>query len=264
MKLLEPSWEIIKQEKGVEGIYKQIEKVGRTCYKSSDCITEDSYKRFVDNLIKHKHYAMLEFGTVSLKFPYSYEADYGCNHYSICRLDINGNYTVISNLRVLQELGRLDDLKLYNPTPNIDKIRPTVRFITDRAIANELVRHRTMSFAQESSRYCNYSKDKFGNELSFIEPLWVKNADTKTKKEFYNYLATVENNYMKLSKDFKAQECRDILPLCTKTEIVVTGFIEDWKHLFDLRVLDKTGKAHPEMHRLLDSLYKYFKDNYYL
>jgi thymidylate synthase (FAD) len=172
MKLIKPYFEIIEQEPGLEGIYKQIELAGRTCYKSEDKITPDSAKGFVDRMIKSGHGAMLEHGTIYLKAdsefinPYIHPEDgeeeeyndlfkYGDNNYSVCheQRSVNGNTIyVTTNLRVLVENDWLDDLKyICEPTEYHEK-RVTVRFICDRGVSHEFVRHRVFSFAQESTR----------------------------------------------------------------------------------------------------------------
>lgn len=165
MKLIKPYFEIIEQEPGLEGIYKQIELAGRTCYKSEDKITPDSAKGFVDRMIKSGHGAMLEHGTVYLKDTYDVSAigswrhsigdKYSSNKYSVvntdCICDFRGIY-VTTNFRVLVENNWLDDLKyLCEPTEYHEK-RATVRFICDRGVSHEFVRHRVFSFAQESTR----------------------------------------------------------------------------------------------------------------
>ena len=182
MRLIKPSFEIIEQQAGLEGMYKQIELAGRTCYKSEDKITEDSAKGFVERMIKSGHGAMLEHGTVYLLIPYEEAIDtigddwvheqYSYNPYSVVAVYGN-NYYITTNFRVLVENNWMDDLKyICEPTKYHEK-RVTVRFICDRGVSHEYVRHRVFSFAQESTRYCNYSKDKFGNELTFIIPNWL-------------------------------------------------------------------------------------------
>lgn len=173
MKLIKPSFEIWEQSAGLEGVYKQIEKVGRVCYKSEDKITEDSAKPFVDRMIKSGHGAMLEHGTVYLKFETLTRAEkYLNNKYSEVRT-CYGSFYVTTNLRVLVENGWLDDLQYICEPTEYHERRVTVHFVCDRGVSHEFVRHRVMSFAQESTRYCNYSKDKFGNELTFIIPCWL-------------------------------------------------------------------------------------------
>lgn len=150
MKLIKPSYSIIEQECGLNGIYKQIELAGRTCYKSEDKITEDSAKGFVDRMIKSGHSAMLEHGTVYLAIPEWDErgmpifpdslADNpytkSCLAYSI--------WHVTTNYRVLVENNLLEYLKyLCEPTEFHEK-RVTVRFICDRGVSHEFVRHNNL------------------------------------------------------------------------------------------------------------------------
>lgn len=185
MRLIKPSFDILDQQCGLEGIYKQIEIAGRTCYKSEDKITEDSAKGFVDRMIKSGHGAMLEHGTVYLAMPMEtiipIEANrwgkYTKNPYSkgfkICEVNGQKRVAVTTNLRVLVENGWLDDLQYICEPTEFHEKRITVHFVCDRGVSHEFVRHRVMSFAQESTRYCNYSKDKFGNEITFIIPCWL-------------------------------------------------------------------------------------------
>lgn len=125
----------------------------------------------------------------------------------------------------------------------------------------ELVRHRKMSFCQESTRYCNYSKDKFGNELTFIEPTWYADSENVIKSSFVSLLRYSEDAYLDLlDHQYTPQQARQVLPNALKTEICVCGFEEDWKHFFRLRTsfLTKTGKPHPDMSYLADTLYTEF------
>lgn len=164
MKLIKPSFLIKEQESGLEGVYKQIEWAGRTCYKSHDKITEGSAKEFVDRMIKSGHLSVLEHGTVYLRIPIyaatSYMIDkYKNNPYSKTQINLNGksSYYITTNMRVLVEHDWLDDLKyICEPTEYHEK-RYTVRFICDRGVSHEFVRHRVFSFAQESTRYVGSS-----------------------------------------------------------------------------------------------------------
>lgn len=159
MKLIKQSFEILDQQCGLEGIYKQIEIAGRTCYKSEDKITEDSAKEFVDRMIKSGHGAMLEHGTVYLTMQYGInreESDsiekYVKNKYSKSTMDEHGKYHITTNLRVLVENGWMDDLQyICEPTEYHEK-RITVKFTTDQGILREFTRHRVFSFAVESTR----------------------------------------------------------------------------------------------------------------
>lgn len=286
MKLIKPSFEILDQQCGLEGIYKQIEISGRTCYKSEDKITEDSAKEFVDRMIKSGHGAMLEHGTVYLAMPVEtmipIEANgwgkYTKNPYSkgfkVCNVNGQKRVAITTNLRVLVENGWLDDLQyICEPTEYHEK-RITVKFITDQGILREFTRHRVFSFAVESTRYCNYTKDKFSNEITFIQPNWISDEDIKDYHINYNYFIDQDNNhitavnrfmsalknaeyfYMELIKlGWKPQQARNILPLATKCDMVMTGFVSDWKHFFALR---DAASAHPQAQELAHSLHEAF------
>ena len=155
MKLIKPYFEIWEQSAGLEGVYKQIEKVGRVCYKSEDKITEDSTKPFVDRMIKSGHGAMLEHGTVYLQFfwagavcqqcnqtaPNKLLDRYAGNKYSIVHYHGNDVY-VTTNLRVLVENNWLDDLKYICEPTEYHERRVTVHFVCDRGVSHEFVRHK--------------------------------------------------------------------------------------------------------------------------
>ena len=123
----------------------------------------------------------------------------------------------------------------------------TVKFICDRGIANELVRHRIASFAQESSRYCCYAKDKFGKELTFINPcFWEPDSDNYAR--WFHEMDEAEKTYLAMIEDGATPEqARDILPTSIKTEIVMTANLREFRHFFKLRAEGTTGKPHPQM-----------------
>ena len=279
MKLIESSVQIIEEKDP----YKMIELAGRTCYKSEDKITENSAKEFVDRMIKLGHGAMLEHGTVYLTITATSPEvrKYEINPYSRVKKisvdGINGRAYITTNYRVLVENKWLDDLKYQcDPTPSHEK-RITVKFICDRGVSHEFVRHRVFSFAQESQRYCNYNKDKFNNELTFIKPTWlniptgdytywdgdwcdIDNMKIQLPSDngiADNFLWCLNNAGMQyrllINKGLKPQEARAVLPNATKTELVMTGFESDWEGFFKLRC---SGAAHPDAKKLADELYK--------
>lgn len=273
MKLIKPSFEIWEQPAGLEGVYKQIEKVGRVCYKSEDKITEDSAKPFVDRMIKSGHGAMLEHGTVYLyirrKGNESLEVDrYLLNPYSKVVFSQSPNSRdmeiyITTNLRVLVENGWLDDLQYICEPTEYHERRVTVHFVCDRGISHEFVRHRVMSFAQESTRYCNYSKDKFGGEITFVLPNWMTSPiwdeNDKAGHIFLQTMKISEDVYLELlSEGWIPQQARAVLPNSLKTELVVTGFTSDWNHFFDLRARGTTGAPHPQAKELAEPLMKEF------
>ena len=123
----------------------------------------------------------------------------------------------------------------------------TVKFICDRGVSHELVRHRIASFAQESSRYCCYAKDKFGKELTFINPcFWEPDSDNYAR--WFHEMDEAEKTYLAMIEDGATPEqARDILPMSIKTEIVMTANLREWRHFFKLRAEGVTGKPHPQM-----------------
>ena len=135
----------------------------------------------------------------------------------------------------------------------------TVKFICDRGIANELVRHRIASFAQESSRYCCYAKDKFGKELTFINPcFWEPNSDNYAR--WFHEMNEAEKTYLAMIESGATPEqARDILPMSIKTEIVMTANLREWRHFFKLRAEGVTGKPHPQMLEITIPLLKELK-----
>lgn len=302
MKLIKPSFEIWEQPAGLEGVYKQIERAGRVCYKSEDKITENSAKPFVDRMIKSGHGAMLEHGTVYLyirrKGNESLEVDgYLMNPYSKVVFSQSPSSRdmeiyITTNLRMLVENGWLDDLQYICEPTEYHERRITVHFVCDRGVSHEFVRHRTMSFAQESTRYCNYSKDKFGSELTFIIPCWmdipegsiylgnydktsaryedgnVHIIDTKPPYigiDFIRSLCEAESNYLSIVRNgWTPQQARAVLPNSLKTELVVTGFTSDWEHFFGLRARGTTGAPHPQAKELAEPLMKEFITRKYI
>ena len=295
MKLCKPLCKIIEQEPGINGIYKMIEHAGRVCYKSEDKITEDSAKPFVERMINSGHWAMLEHGTVYLHIPNDdinwdfYYSRYRRNQYSKCNYfeNIHGkslmNLCITTNYRVLVENNWLGDLKYICKPTEYHAKRITVRFVCDRGVSHEFVRHRVMSFAQESTRYCNYSKDKFGNELTFIEPCWLEDynyKDNTYNQLFIDSLRFAEAHYLDLLKKWDdkipdkryktgfrnnpwtPQQARAVLPNSLKTELVMTGFADDWWG--EYLVIDKsTGLIDQRIHgKFYDELNNIDRDKY--
>ena len=295
MKLIKPSFQIIEPTGyTIDDIYKSIELAGRVSHKSEDKITETSAKDFVGRMLNMKHLATCEFGTIYLNLPnglisqalYGNLVDkYSENAYSIrvpyvekTGLVSIGRAAITTNYRVLVENNWLDDLQyLFAPTEYNHKTY-TVKFICDRAIANEFVRHRKFSFLQESTRYCRYSSDKFNSELTFIQPIWTyhqedgdygtldnpkrKNVGNKDGVffDFIKSLQYAEHYYLTLVKQgWKAEEARNVLPLSLKTELYMCGFAEDWKKFFELRSKKYgVGNPHPQADELATPLYEEF------
>lgn len=217
------------------------------------------------NMIKNNgHLSVFEFGTVYLKVPSGSMFDfskYVANKYSVVKV-FNLDKYITTNMRVIVENGYESDLKyLCEPTEYHEK-RITAEFICSRAIANEIVRHRVMSFIQESQRYCAYNNDKFGSSVKFIKPTWINDLDKPYSKMvdstrcWYRNMKTCEFHYFKLlNMGIKPQFARGVLPNDTATKIYVCGFESDWNHFFNLRC---SQRAHPDLKILADNLKQQF------
>lgn len=300
MRLIKPSFEILEQQPGYRGLMQHIERCGRTCYKSEDKITEDSAEKFVKMLVNRGHTAMVEHGTIYLTLNMTNRQEYFkycANKYSEAISEgeaEKGTWVgyVTTNYRVLLQNDWLGDLQyLTEPTKHIRRI--TVKFVCDRGVSHEFVRHRVFSFAQESTRYCNYSKDKFGNEVTFIIPCWADSLALQEVKgtvitsddfgnligEYYYHLngkeapyfetweITPERNFVAslqvaeqlylelLNQGWKPQQARAVLPNSLKTELIMTGTVKQWEGFFKLR---DANDAHPQARELAQPLHEEF------
>lgn len=277
MKLIKPSVEYIPQEEvriyTHEDLYHHIDKCARVCYKSEGNYNPDKSKDFVEGLIKRGHLTPLEHVTVYLtlnhgnKLYHELHDKYKNNPYSKV-VNKGDNCYITTNFRVLQENGWLEDLTYRSFDTEYHVKRYTMKFITDIAICRELLRHRKFSFANESTRYCNYSKGKFGGELTFITPTWYTGGNGTNDKEcfmdseFELSCEEAEKSYLRMiGWGATPQEARQVLPLATKTELVMTGFEDDWSHFMDLRLRGTTGKPHPDMQYIAQLVWDEFKDN---
>ena len=325
-------------------MFKHIEICGRTCYKSEDKITDNSYIKFINRLEKDEHGAMLEHGTIYLIIPvgtpiddpqYMWKIDivnfFIKNKFSkVNTEDINENvdvevkgygmrtqasvtlYYITTNWRVIFEAKdkqiikyfldnyhiekeSLKDSILQWMTPPTDKHekRYTVRFTYHLAVARDVNRHRVQSVGEESTRYCNYSKEKYGSELNIIEPIWftddekeiihdenehmsfrdmcdhiAKGVDKASMEQVDYWLfanmaceyAYMMNTTQFGEKNWTAQKGSLILPLDTKTESIHTAFVSDWCHFFNLRSLGTTGAPRPSAKEVAWPLMEEFLD----
>lgn len=208
MKLIKPSYEILF---GIDlSMLKNVERAGRTCYKSEEKQTADSAKEFIKKIIESGHESVIEHQSVS------------------------------------------------------------VLFICDRGVSHEIVRHRLCSFSQESTRFCNYNKDQFDNQLTFIIPLWFDGIDEgkyegtievpseSPRQIWLRAMHRAELDYIKLIKiGWQPQQARSVLPNALKTEIVVTANLREWRTIFKQRT---SVKAHPQMRELMVPLLEDFKE----
>lgn len=294
MKILKPSVEIIKQDPGIEGIYKAIEQAGRRCYQSQWKIDSGTAKPFVNMLIKSEHLAMLEHGSVYLQLPidknevcFFIDDAYSKVHI----LGETGSVFISTNYRVIVEnqMEHLLDF-LVSPQPYHEQ-RITARFQCQIAISREFNRHRKNSMAEMSTRYVNFSKERHGKEIRICLPDCCEHSGTQnlenkcSEEQFRKYcdlIATMCDDYTFNAIDYwlfanfaadysytkliecgwSAEKARTILPLDTATDLVHTAFISDWKHFFELRC-DK-AHAHPDAYNLATKLKELFIEQKYM
>lgn len=291
MNIVLPKFEEIK----IANPLKRIERCARVCYKSESKITEDSWRSLIcDRLEPSGHTAMFEHCGIYFTIPLSHYDEYPKHElYKILRspytkyniFATNDKYYISTNLRVIYENYRelYDEIILNSGVmPFASKVNPIIEFYDydstsleekrlfvprytfiftmDRIGSQSFCRHRVFSFAQESTRFCNYSNEhKFGHEISISYPCWLKKED---EEEFTKDMEVIENLYFKwIDKGYITEEARYFLPFGLKTEIVMTGFPDAWEHFFALRD-DK--HAHKQAQELAAPLKKYFKEHKYI
>lgn len=296
MKLIESSVGIIN----IDNPFMKIEKVGRTCYKSTSEMTEETAKKFYHNLVSRKHFAMLEHTVFVFQVTERiYHKIQGYKYFNYSVEELAGGYErflVSANLRAINEseesillsvlhnidpdlvyIGEFNDHYIsedYCKVVDIDNIPDiqehaykkhkhlTFHFICDRGVTHEIVRHRPCSYAQESTRYCNYSKDKFGSEITCIKPANYGEWSDIVKLHFCIALEKSEESYINmLNRGHTPQEARAVLPNALKTEIIMTANCEEFDHFFDLRSRGTTGAPHPDMKVVADKALAWYEAN---
>lgn len=268
MKLIKQSFQFVNQ-KGftLRDIYKHIEYCARISYKSQDKITDTSYEKFVNMLESRGHDRPLEFGTVYLTlrgddtdalrniFIYA-ENPWTKIRKQVIKAEYDPNIRVVlnyvtTNYRVIVENHLEEDLKyLCEPTEYHYK-RYTVHMILDRGVMDEFRTHVGLSHLAESTRYCNYSKDKFGNELTFIQPCWDIRGSN-----YIDFLQHAEWGYFRMLKNgWTPQQARSVLPLGIKSELISCGFKDAWENFFKRR---DAPDAHPMAQEIANPMHKEF------
>lgn len=290
MKLIKQSFEILEQtDYSLKGIKQFIEKCGRVCYKSEDKITDTSYEKFVDMLERKDHARPLEFGTVHLKtkssnFQGFMQALYAEGIFNDVWIKSNYNeevvYTTTNYRYYLDMIKRIPFIKNYFTEEDNEYYpkRYTVHFITSRGIMDEFRTHVTLSHLAESTRYCDYGRNRFDNEITCVIPHWcsdliegnsydlyvckfgltqTENLSEKSAK-WIESMCQAEQDYMDLLNDgCTAQEARDVLPLGVKSELISCGFGSAWCNFFYRRC---AKDAHPMAREIAIPLQDKFKE----
>lgn len=296
MRLVKPGYKIFAASNRPELPYSYdkpnnlIEVAGRTCYKSEEKITEDSSEKFVQMLKNNGHCAMIEHSWETRYYP-----TINLPHYKFLNfLQIHYIGTLVSgNIRAFDEWDFADKQDFKNPGKNDylnggenelnhiyrekrwDMLSATVKLVCDRGVTHEQVRHRPPAYAQESTRWCNYCQDRFGQHLAFAIPIWLSDCleegeynmespPVNISHEAYDWFDSMcyeENKYFHLVNEHKwiPGRARSILPNSLKTEIVVTADLAEWQHIFSLRT---APNAHEQMRELMIPLQEDFKKLY--
>lgn len=283
MKLIKQSFEILEQKDfSLIGIKKFIERCGRVCYKSEDRITDDSYEKFVNMLMKRDHARPLEFGTVHLKISSGMLfdkflqdlVDYKLYNPAWIKYKELPEYTYITTnyryyLQIIKKCPYIAEYfteqdNCYYPS------RYTVHMILSRGVMDEFRTHVSLSHLAESTRYCNYSKDKFDNQVTFVIPNWCNSLKEGSEQNyppfeinedeiiFMDALKNAQNSYLSLLKlGWTPQQARDVLPLSVKSELISCGFKDAWENFFYRRC---ANDAHPMAREIAIPLQKRFKE----
>lgn len=287
MKLIKQDFNIVNQQGfSIKDIKKHIEYCARISYKSQDKITDTSYEKFVDMLVKKDHTRPLEFGTIHLRISegvwndivLTLATDY---HYSTNWIQAKlhfGEYFITTNYRYYLFLTKIyPEIEKYFTEEDNELFpkRHTVHFILSRGIMDEFRTHVGLSHLAESTRYCNYSKDKFDNQITFIQPSWIildkeiapinelclLSGQYDRENPNLRYLASlVDANYayvLLLNKGWTPQQARDVLPLSVKSELISCGFEDAWSNFFYRRC---AKDAHPMAREIAIPLQEKFKE----
>ena len=174
----------------------------------------------------------------------------------------NVNSTIANAARTCYQSSPADDGRMVRSlvrsghTAMLEHASMTVKFVCDRGISHEIVRHRLASFGQESTRYCNYAKDKFNSEITVIKPRFFDEG-TEAYDMWYDACKYAEKQYFALlNEGCSPEQARTVLPTSVKTEIIMTADMTEWRHFFRLRALGTTGSPHPQMTELALPLLK--------
>ena len=283
MKLIKQSFEILEQKDfTIKGIKQFVERCARVSYKSEDRMTDTSYEKFVGMLESRDHARPLEFGTVHLRMS---DAQFECLQtllmdkvyndywikYNVIDTEDEDNCYITTNYRYYLELCKYDKGISEYLDPSDSPFYPrryTVHMILDRGVMDEFRTHVGLSHLAESTRYCNYSKDKFNNEVTFVIPSWCNSLIEGSKQEyspfeingdeveFMNALQNAQNSYLSLLKmGWTPQQARSVLPLGIKSELISCGFEDAWKNFFYRR---DAPDAHPMAQEIAKPMHKEF------
>lgn len=254
MILIEPKVELLKED----NFYSHVANCARVCYASNNN-SNVSDEQFCKNvLIANNHLSMFRHSTIYCKYDRNDWNRYTVDTFHLAQ-NINvidlGDLYVIMNGQSYLEFKRnnvAENLKIDShiikdlPNELNEYKRFTFKVITQISTSRELNRVSPNNIAERSTRYCNYSKDKFGNQICICKPYYYDNLEIADQLAFINRMSEYEGNYLnRISRGWKPEDAREFLPLCTATEVVYTYNVREWRHIIDLRYYEITGKSHP-------------------
>lgn len=254
MILIEPKVELLKED----NFYSHVANCARVCYASNNN-SNISDEQFCKNvLIANNHLSMFRHATIYCKYNKNDWNRYIVDTFHLAQninvIDI-GDLYVIMNGQSYLEFKRNNiaenlkiDSHIIKDLPNEFKNykRFTFKVITQISTSRELNRVSPNNIAERSTRYCNYSKDKFDNQICICKPYYYDNLEIADQLAFINKMSEYEGNYLnRINRGWKPEDAREFLPLCTATEVVYTYNIREWRRIIDLRYYGTTGKPHP-------------------
>ena len=284
VKIVEPAVEIYSLD-SVENIKKHIEKCGRTCYKSEDKITDTSAEQFVEGILKSGHESVIEHANLIFKIDSENLGkikEIASQVHGLHYVQSGADLLISGNMRTLRDISRLgihdfddwfyqNDLAAFaignehthyligeitlHAVQYLDKNNTqdalnniTIHMITNLSCYKDITRHRLASFSIESTRFCNYSKGKYGSELTILKPVNLESG-TPAYEEWLACMQNIEKHYMKMCElGCRADQSRLCLPHSIKADVITTANVSEWKHIFNLRC-DKA--AHPDVRKVM-------------
>lgn len=267
MKIIAPSVKQLVYEPTIEDMFKAMAESAYVCYATDPDKAKLSPKEFIEkNIIPNDHGRVLEFGTVYLKIPWCHTHEttklvsfFRNNPYSEVKFygrAEDPSWLITTNYRVIVENHLEDEMKVYFKYTDFHPKRYTAEFILSRGASDDFRTHVTLSSISESSRYCLYSKDKFGNELTFVEPYWIDIPGHDINEFTLESFKEQERIYLEGAKlGMKAQQLKRLYPLGGKTKLRLCGFKKAWDNFFYRRC---DPHADPECIRLATDLKSIF------
>lgn len=261
MILIEPKVELLKED----DFYSHVANCARVCYASNNN-SNISDEQFCKNvLIANNHLSMFRHATIYCKYNKNDWNRYTVDTFHLAQninvIDLEDLYVIMNGQSYLEfkRNNIAENLKIDShiikdlPNELNEYKRFTFKVTTQISTSRELNRVSPNNIAERSTRYCNYSKDKFDNQICICKPYYYDNLEIADQLAFINRMSEYEGNYLnRISRGWKPEDAREFLPLCTATEVIYTYNVREWRHIIDLRYYGTTGKPHPNAKIIAD------------